>query len=481
MKIKEKISLNNAVGWTSSAVVSYNHEGWIRKISTDSRTIEKGDFFIPVKGDNFDGHDYISMVVSSGASGFVYEKRKKEKVVDILKGLDKENPDRLMVLETYNSMDFLKDLAAGYLKQFGAVTIGITGSLGKTTTKSFISAVLSRDFNIVSTPKNYNTEIGVSKTIFDIDRSTDYFIAELGMRGPGQIGPLAEMSNVSIGAITSVSGSHMEFFKSMEKLATAKAEIAVPIKRNGGIMFLNADDRMTPHIKEIIEVDILEFGENKKRDYNFVNVGSDWLGRFSFDFFRKDIRLVRIKCSHPGYHNLYNGVLAAAVCYHVGADIDMIKEGIENAEMEEHRMHVLKCGDIIVLDDCYNASPVSVKSALDTVSVISGNKKRRSIAVLGDMLELGDSGPQLHYDTGLYAAKKGIDVLITSGKLAQNMCRGFEQGTVKKDRCFTYMDQKSLRDELKNIVKAGDIILVKGSRANKLEEIVNFLKYQVAK
>lgn len=475
MKIKEKISIEKAALWTGSTIVSGNPHSRISQISTDSRTIEKGDFFIPVKGENFDGHDFIDAAVGSGASGFVYEKGKEIKARAIIKNLDREKTDGLVIFEVSNGMDFLKKLATGYIRQFKAVPIGITGSLGKTTTKGFISAILSTGYRTVSTPKNYNTEIGISKTIFGIDYNTDYFIAELGMRGAGQIGDLAEISNVKIGAITSISGSHMEFFDDIEELAAAKAEIAGPVERNGGVLFLNADDDMTAFIRNITAAEIIEFGDNRDTDYNFRSTGSDDRGRFSFDLFKKFTKIGHIKCSQPGFHNLYNGCLAAAVCHYLGADIDMIRKGMENARTEAHRMKVIECREMTILDDCYNASPVSVRGALDTLSMISENNKRRSVAILGDMLELGDSAPQLHFETGQYSAKKDIDVLIASGKLAKNIYQGFMDRIGNRDRCFYFSDKRALTRELENIIKPEDIILVKGSRANKLEDIVMFL------
>ena len=474
MRIKQEISIEEVVQWTGATIIGPGSHRNIESISTDSRTLEKGDFFIPLKGDNFDGHDYVEAALRCGASGFVYEKDRRDKMAAVLKGLY-EIKDGPAVFEAADSRVFLMDLAAGYLRRFKVVTIGITGSLGKTTVKNLISSVMSRAYNIVSAPGNYNTDIGVSKTILEVSRDTDYLLVELGMRGAGQIGPLAEASNVKIGAITSVSGSHMEFFDSLEELAAAKAEIGVAVERNRGKLFLNADDAMTPFIKTVTGADIIEFGRNKETDYCFTDKGIDRLGRYSFVFCRKNKRIVRIRCRQPGYHNLYNNCLAAAVCHYNGAGPDMIKEGLENAEMEGHRMRTLQNRGIMVLDDCYNASPVSMKAALDTLSVMSGNNKRRSVAILGDMLELGSCSEQLHYQTGNYSAKKDIDVLIASGKLAKNIYRGFLEVTGSRKRCFYFNEKKALLKKLHNIIMPGDIILVKGSRANKMEDIVVFL------
>jgi UDP-N-acetylmuramoyl-tripeptide--D-alanyl-D-alanine ligase len=476
MKIRKKIRLDDTLIWTGARMFSGNRESWIDSISTDSRTLEKGDLFIPVAGENFDGHDFIDAAVRSGAGGLVYEKKKKAKVPmpPAYAGTGKTRD--FMVLETDDSKDFLMKLARGYIRQFDVVTIGITGSLGKTTARSLVTSVLKRGFDVVQTPKNFNTEIGVSKTIFNIGSSTDFFVAELGMRGKGQIGPLADASNVKIGAITSISGSHMEFFDSIESLAAAKAEIAGPVRANRGQLFLNADDDMTPFIKGLAGADIIEFGSNSGRDYNFIEKDSDNLGRFSFDLYKKRERLAHIKCSHPGYHNMYNTCLAAAVCHLAGAGIDMIKKGLENSDMEAHRMKVLECGGLMVIDDCYNASPASVQGALDTLDLISKKRNGRTVAILGDMLELGDSAAELHSDVGKYASKKDIDVLVTSGKLAKNICRGFMENCRKSQKCMAYDDGEKLLKDLGNIIETGDIILVKGSRAAKMENIVQYLE-----
>jgi len=477
MKIKEKIRFEKVASATGSLMISGDPKIWIKNISTDTRTIKKGDFFIPISGDNFDGHDFIKDAVLAGAGGFVYEKSSKGKIIKILEGPEKNSQGGPLILETENSLDFLKKLAADYLKRFKVIVIGITGSVGKTTTKNLIAGILSIGSNIVYTPKNFNTEIGVSKTIFSIYGDTDYFIVELGMRGKNQIGPLARLSNVSIGAITSIGNSHMEFFKDIREIASAKAEIAGPIKKNRGKLFLNANDSMTPFIRDSTGADIIEFGRYSGPDYSFVETGYDKWGRFSFDFFKHDKKIIKVKMGLPGYHNLYNGCLAAAICHYAGIDSSIIKKGIENAKMEKHRMNLIKCGHMTILDDCYNASPISVKSAIDTLLLISSKNNRRPVAILADMLELGRAAPDLHYEMGVYCAKKNIDVLIASGKLAKNICRGFEDEIKEgKSTCFHFNDRHDLKNGLKDIIKTEDIVLVKGSRANKMEDIISYFQ-----
>ncbi len=478
MKIKEKIKFEKAARWTDSSIISGEPGAWIENISTDTRTIKAGDFFIPVKGENFDGHDFIEDAVRAGAGGFIYERAAKGKLDNIISSPGRAGAERFLILETEQSLDFLTRLAANYLMQFKAITIGITGSVGKTTTKNLIAGILSIKFNTVFTPGNFNTEIGVSKTIFNIGADTDYFIVELGMRGKNQIGPLAEISNVRIGAITLIGDSHMEFFKGPEDIAEAKAEIAGPVKKNGGKLFLNADDKMTAFIRDISGADIIEFGEGNGIDYNFVKTGTDKCGRSSFDLLKKDKMICAMKLGLPGRHNLYNGCLAAAVCHYLGADIAMIKQGIENAKMEGHRMELLECSGITILDDCYNASPLSVRCAIDTLSLMSEKSGRRMVAILGDMLELGSSARGLHYGIGNYCAKKDIDVLIASGKLAKNIYRGFKDEINKAEgrSCFHFNDKYELEKSLKDIIEPEDIVLIKGSRANKMEDIISYFQ-----
>ncbi|HAJ94973.1 MAG TPA: hypothetical protein DCP02_01950, partial [Actinobacteria bacterium] len=193
-------------------------------------------------------------------------------------------------------------------------------------------------------------------------------------------------------------------------------------------------------------------------------------------------KIIRIKMSLPGYHNLYNGCLAAAICHHLGTGSGIIKQGIENAKMEEHRMNLIRCRRVTILDDCYNASPVSVKSAIDALLLISGKNNRRPVAILADMLELGRAAPDLHYEMGAYCAKKNIDVLITSGKLAKNICRGFEdEMKAGNGICFHFDDRYDLESGLKDIIKPEDIILVKGSRANKMEDIISYFQKKIMK
>jgi UDP-N-acetylmuramoyl-tripeptide--D-alanyl-D-alanine ligase len=477
MKIKEKIKIDLIVSGAGTTIIRDDSGGFIESISTDTRTLSVGDFFIPVEGDNFDGHDFIEDAVKAGAGGFVYSRKQKGKILEILGKADNKKNFTGLVLEVENTLVFYQELARNSMLRFDPVVIGITGSVGKTTARDFIVSILSQDFNVVHTPKNHNTEIGVAAAMLNIGKNTDYFVVELGMRGKNQIGPLADICNVSIGAITAIGNAHLEFFADLEGIALAKAEIASIIYKNRGKLFLNADDSMTPYIKDNIRADIIEYGYNNGLYYNFIDADSDEWGRFSFDFFKNDHKKARIRLNLPGYHNIYNSCLAASICDYLGISPEKIKKGIESAVIEKYRMEIIDSGDSTLIIDCYNASPLSMRKAIDTLCLIGEKNKRRKVAILGDMLELGDRSRELHYEIGKYLIEKDIDVLIALGKLAKNIYKGFKDNRIDPDKmqCYYFPEREGFRSILKNLVKPRDIVLIKGSRANKMEEIIPYI------
>ena len=477
MKIKEKIKIDIVVSGTAAAMIRGDTGGYIESISTDTRTLSVGDFFIPIEGENFDGHDFIEDAVRAGAGGFVYSRKYKGKIQKILKKYENKKNFTGLVLEVEDVLVFYQELARCSMMRFDPVVIAITGSVGKTTTRDIIVSILSQDFDVVHTPKNYNTEIGVAAAMLNIGKNTDFFIAELGMRGKNQIGPLADICNVSIGAITAIGNSHLEFFTGLKGIAMAKAEIANIIYKNGGKLFLNGDDRMTTYIKDNVRADIIEFGRNNGLDYNFMDLAPDEWGRFGFDFFKNDHKKTSVRLNLPGYHNIYNGCLAAGICDYLGVSPGKIKSGIESAAVEKYRMEIIDSGDITLINDCYNASPLSMRKAIDTLGLIGEKNNRRCVAILGDMLELGDRSKELHLEIGKYLIKKDIDVLIALGKLAKNIYRGFKDNRADPDeqQCYYFPEREGFRASLKNLIKPRDIVLIKGSRANKMEEIISYI------
>ncbi len=476
--MKEKIKVETVLSWTNCRLVSGNGKKSIHRISTDSRTIKKGDFFIPLKGENYNGSDFIIEALKKGAAGFVFESGLKGRLKLWKEGSGVRIFDDLLILQSDNNLTFLEKLSSGYIDKFNPMVIGITGSVGKTTTKDFLVNILAKKRKVIFTPANYNTEIGVSKSILNIDGKTEFFIAELGMRAKGQIRLLSEMCDLNIGAITSVGESHLAFFKDLKEIAKAKAEMAEVLEKNNGVLFLNHDDGSSDLIEKLAGCRVIRFGRNNKLAFNFIERNMDIMGRFTFDFYRDDKKITDIALSIPGYHNIYNACCAAAVSSYLNIDKDDIKKGIEQADIQGSRMEIVRKKDKIVINDCYNASPISTREAVNTLVMVSEKNNMRSIAILGDMLELGDDSPMLHYEIGRYLSKKKVDVLIAVGRLAENIYKGFQNSSnfdKRRNLCFYFKDKKELSRRIGDLLKPKDLILIKGSRANKMEDIINII------
>ena len=477
-KMKEKIKIESIIYWTNCNLISGNKKNYIESISTDSRTIEKGDFFIPLTGENYNGHNFIESALKKDAGGFVFESRYKGKLELWKRSSKTENLDNLVILQADNNLNFLKNIAHNYIRKFNPTVIGITGSVGKTTTKNFLVSILNKEHRVEFTPRNYNTEIGVSESILEIDDRTDFFIAELGMRGKGQIEMLSSICNLDIGAITAVGESHITFFKNLREIAMAKAEMAEILYKNNGVLFLNNDDRYSSLIEKKVNCRVIRFGRNNNIAFNFIEENVDEMGRFNFNFFKGDNRITNVGLNIPGYHNIYNACCAAAVCSYLNISGETIKAGIEGALIEGSRMEIIKKKDKIIINDCYNASPLSVKGAVDTLILISEKKNMRSVAILGDMLELGSGSPRFHREVGRYLSQKKVDVLIAFGEFASNICRGYSKSSdfnKNKNLCFYFKDKKELSGQIGSLLQSGDLVLIKGSRANKMEDIINLI------
>jgi len=477
-EMKEKIKVRDILSWSGSRMISGSEESYIHNISTDSRALRRGDFFVPLMGENYNGNDFIGIALAKKAAGFVFESNNIGNLELWRKKAEDENLKDVMILESGNNLDFLKKIAYNYIRKLKPYVVGITGSTGKTTTKNFIVSVLSRGHRIEFTPKNYNTEIGVSKSILEIKRDTEFFIAEMGMRGKDQIKVLADMCNLNLGVITGIGQSHTAFFESLEEIALAKAEIAEIITKNEGVLFLNNDDKYSDFIEEKVGCRVIKFGRDSNLSFNFKEKEIDNMGRFTFSMFNGENKVIDIKLSIPGYHNIYNACSAAAVALHLGVSARDVKRGIEEAVIEKSRMEIIKKRDRVVIDDCYNSNPVSVKGAIDTLVLASKKSGMRSVAILGDMLELGSDSQVLHEEIGRYLCEKNVEVLVAVGEFAKSIYDGYKNvcnSSKNKNESYYFASKKELYKKIGSLFKAKDLILVKGSRAKRMEDIINLI------
>ncbi|MDD5659714.1 MAG: UDP-N-acetylmuramoyl-tripeptide--D-alanyl-D-alanine ligase [Actinomycetota bacterium] len=469
----ESISTKEILSWTKSKLISGSPDSVVSNFSTDSRITVSDDFFIPIKGENYDGHVFIVDALKTGVKGFVYDSNYDDK--KNLVSFANRNYPSVLILESGDTVEFLGNVAKGYLKKFKAKSIGITGSAGKTSTKNFLVNILKKVSNTVFTKKNYNNEIGIPKTIFDVNKDTMYFIAELGMRAKGQIARLSEICNLNYGIITGIGPSHLEFFKNIDEIALAKAEIGKTINESKGILFLNGDDAYADLVEKNVKCKVLKCGKGNGFKYNFSNCKNDKFAVYSFDLNYYDKKITRIGLNIPGYHNVYNALLAASTALYFGVEPEKIKDAIGETTSEALRMEIIEKEGKLILNDCYNANPLSLKSAVDSLSIIAKNQKRRSVAIIGDMLELGRASKEMHEEIGHYLAVKEIDVLIALGEKSAGICGKFSQSVKPCKEIHYFKKKEHLLLEIEKIIKSGDAVLIKGSRANKMENIIDYI------
>lgn len=429
----------------------------IKGISTDTRTIKKGELFIPLAGENFDGHDYISLALEKGAGSFLTSKKPSKK---LKKGV--------VAIAVQDTLAAYQELARNYLDQFKIPVVAITGSNGKTTTKDITAHVLGKKFSVLATEKNFNNEVGVPQTIMKLDSSKDALLIEMAMRGVGQIKALACIAPPDVAVITNIGESHFELLGSYEAIANAKCEILEKLNPRG-FAVLNSDDRWFSFCAEQSPARIVTFGINKPADVRLIR--SEDLGLEGYNLhvaLEGEVHNFRLPLL--GVHNIYNALAAIAVGLCLRMRIDEIRAGLETVIPSEKRMEVLSApGGWTILNDTYNASPSSTRSALEILASLQA--KGRKIAVLGDMLELGEIADESHKSIGAYARESGVKILYTLGELGREIAEGAGFGGVNNGSIKHWEKKSELCNDLKGRLGPGDLVLVKGSRRMKMEEI----------
>lgn len=437
----------------------------IKGLSIDSRTIEPQNLFMAIKGEKFDGHDFIKLALDKGASCVVIsENRLKNKEIPYVSSTSGKRA--VLVKDTRTA---LQDIAKWYRDKFKVKVVGVTGTNGKTTTKEMIAEVLSKKYIVLRSEKSFNNQIGVPLTLLKITPETEVLVLELGMNQPEEIEILARMANPDMGLITNIGPAHLEFMGSLGKIAKAKFELLDNMDEKGKIV-LNADDPWLSKRAKTEKRKVYTFGLEKVADFVAKNIIQNGNGFFSFSVnnsFPITLRLL-------GKHSVYNALAAFAVGSVLKVGNDKIKGALEEYSPFELRMELSEVDGIKILNDSYNANPTSMEMALETLKGMktSGNK----VAVLGDMLELGEKSIEFHKKIGEKVKKCEIDYLFTFGGLSSGIAQGARDKGLEKKNIFSFQDKKSLLEKLLEILKPGDVVLFKGSRKMGLEEIVDGLK-----
>lgn len=424
----------------------------IEEITTDSRKQMHHGLFIPLVGERFDGHNFISQVYEKGACAVL---TMQGQVID-------ENVATIAVKDTKEA---LLDLARFYRKSFKIPLVGITGSVGKTSTKEMIYAVLSGKWHVHKTEGNYNNDIGLPLTLFGLNPMHEAAVIEMGMNHFGEIHKLAQTALPDVGVITNIGTSHIENLGSREGILKAKLEILDGLDPNG-LLVINGDNDLLATL-DTLPVKHVSYGLNPKNDYWAKDIRSE--GENTYAAVTTPKATYNICIEALGEHMVYNTLAAIAVAEHYGLTKTEILKGLGTYKPAKMRMHIetLTSG-ITVIDDTYNASPDSMQAALKVLSDYTVKGKR--IAVLGDMFEMGDFAKHLHEEVGKFAATCPIDELITVGQLAGYIKEGYDATSGHKS--LHYSSKEAFIEEALNQFKKGDCILFKASRGMQFEKLV---------
>ena len=427
----------------------------------DSRQVEPGYLYIPIRGERVDGHRFISDVFAKGALAVLSEETL-------------ENPAGPYI-RVASSEQALKDIAEFYRSTLGIKIVGITGSVGKTSTKEMISAVLSQKFNVLKTEGNFNNEIGLPLTILRIRREHEVAVVEMGISEFGEMHRIAKVAKPDICVMTNIGQCHLENLIDRDGVLRAKSEIFDFLKPDGHIVLNGNDDKLIT-VQEVKGVKpvfyYVEDSTAQKADLQY-EVTADAIENKGLRGLDANLHFPEEVCQiHepiPGVHNVYNACAAACVGRIMGLTNEEICEGIAHAKTIAGRTNLITLGDVLVIDDCYNANPISMKASLDVLAQAEG----RRIAVLGDMGELGENEREMHYDVGKYAANTGVDILFCCGTLSEELAKGAQRGHTK---VMYFAEREKLTQTLLNFVEAGDTVLVKASHFMEFPKIVKALE-----
>ncbi|PAB58825.1 UDP-N-acetylmuramoyl-tripeptide--D-alanyl-D-alanine ligase [Anaeromicrobium sediminis] len=452
-----EISIGEIVKCTNGQLIKGNTEEEIRRISTDSRDIKENDMFIALIGENFDGHKFLKPAVNKGAKTLLVSEYEN-------------HIEGVTIIKVEDTLKAMQQIAKYYISKFDILKVAVTGSTGKTTTKDMIYNVLSKKYKVLKNKGNFNNHIGLPKTVFELDSTYEACILEMGMSGFDEIDLLANIVRPHIGVITNVGLSHIERLGSQENICRAKMEIKNYFNENNTLI-LNGDDKF--------------LCEEKGEKYNVVKVGlnpkSQLKGEIKKDLHKDGIifnvtyedKDYEFRLNVAGIHNVYNALNGIMVGIIGNVPMDKIKEAISEFESGKMRLNIKENGEILIIDDTYNASPDSMEAGINVLKNIGKNRK---IAILGDMLEMGEYAKNAHYNIGHRVSEENIDILIAVGNDALHYKTGAMGNGMDSNRTFFFKTNQEVIKFLKDFVKEDDTFLIKGSRGMKMEELVKYLQ-----
>lgn len=480
----EALSVGEIVKATGGKLLCGSEDTLITSVSTNSKEILENSLFVPLIGERTDAHDFIAQAFANGGAAVFTSRHKKEKM---------ESDNSVIKDKVYigveDTKDALQRLAAFYRSKFTIPVIGITGSVGKTTTKEMVAAALQTKLSVLKTSGNMNSQVGVALMMFRLGKEHEAAVIEMGMSEAGEMENLAKVAKPSIAVMTNIGVSHIAQLKTQENIRKEKLDIINEFKEDG-ILYVCGNDPLLNEIynikttqsydkietsdtalKKLKNIDVIAYGTENSCGYtasNMKTVGEET--HFMFHSPHKEPEEVILNVL--GIHNVHNAVAALAIADYFGIPIENAKEGLRAYRPIAMRGQIYENKGIKVIDDTYNASPDSMKSGVNVLLELDNVKRR--IAVLADVLELGAYSDACHYDVGKFISDKNIDLVITIGKEAKTIAKAVRENS-KTMQSESFLTNETAIKYLKNVINQGDAVLVKGSRGMHTEEIVNAL------
>ena len=449
----EPHSLSKIAQLAKGLLVQGDGEMTISRVSTDSRTLKPGDLFVPLRGENFDGHRFVEQASERGAAGAMVEENWKG-----------ATPKTFALIRVPDTLVGYQSLAANYRSSLPLKIIAITGSNGKTSTKDFVAATLSRRFRVTKTEGNFNNHVGLPQTMLAARATDEIGVWEIGMNHPGEIAALARLAAPDVAIVTNVGLAHIEFMGSREAIAREKGALAEAVGAEGTVI-LNADDPFSQGIAQRTHAKVIlagiEAGSVRASDVRQSSTGCEFT-------ILEGAHRCRAQLPVPGIHMVQNAMLAVATGRAFGLSLEECAAGLASTPLTKARLQIREINGIQFIDDSYNANPDSMKAALRTLVELDADGRR--IAVLGEMGELGEESPRGHREVGETAATLGIDQLIAVGGAGAAIARAAEKAGLAKSMSVETPEEAA--ELLREAAAPGDLILVKGSRSARMERVL---------
>lgn len=457
-----RLTVGEILDATGGQLVRGSKEAVVTGVSTDSRTVRKGQLFVALRGDKHDGHDHLREVHRKGVPAAIVDRRVKTPTKNLIRVKD--------------TLRALGDLAYHWRRRFPIQVVAVTGSNGKTTAKDMIAQVLATRYRVLKTEGNFNNLIGLPLTVFRLRGGEEIAVLEMGMNRPGEIDRLAEIAAPSVGVITNVARAHLEGLGGLAGVAKAKGELLDRLTP-GGLAVLNRDDRFFNRLKKRAlrhRARVVSFGAGSGSDYRAVEAKTIDLKGLRFTAILRGRRTV-FRMPVIGRHNVSNALAALAVGDRFEVPVAKMRGAIGRFRAMSKRMEVVTLPrGTAVINDCYNANPDSMAASLDFLKEAAG--RRRTVAVLGDMLELGSAAAEAHREVGVQAARAGVSLLVAAGPHAKEVVAGARRAGLPPARGFVVNSAEASIPLVRSLVRPGDIVLIKGSRGMKMERVTEGLQ-----